>query len=114
MNTLERLERGLERVKKGWTRNALARNSQLKPVQPFYGEAVCWCALGALIFTREDRSTLDGVEEVEKAMGELLHGFPDTYVLSAYNDNEDSQTVIVKLYEKTIARLKKEQSSDQA
>lgn len=110
MNTLERLERGLSRVKKGWTTHALARNERNTPVQPYDSTATCWCAVGALMLTRDDRASVEGTIEVDDAMAALLHGFPDSYVLSAYNDNEDSQQAIIELYEKTIARLKKEQA----
>ena len=115
MNTLERLELALSRVKRGWTQYAFARDAHQEIVSPYSTRATCWCAAGALVVDRDELDTLEGELFLERVKAEVLKDRPGYKYLSEINDNpECTKDAIVAMFEKTLARLKKEQSSDQA
>jgi len=114
LTTLERLERGLSRVKKGWTQRVFARNAQGIAVPPYERDACKWCAVGALVFDQMDLIG-SGALAVEAVKGELhktknSDWYVEYELLSVFNDVQTRKhEEIVWLYEATIARLKKEQ-----
>ena len=96
MTVLELLKAGREKIVKGWTKYAFKKYGRKR-----------YCAVGAV------RSLTDDLHLWVAARREL------DYTLSAeldyedgvytYNDNSPSKKRVVELYDKTIARLEKEQ-----
>lgn len=94
MNTLEALKFGRERIARGWTRGALARDVDGGKIADDSKDAVCWCTLGAL--------PKFYWEEAER---ELTATVSD-YSLGHWNDApERTQADVLKAYDDTIARL---------
>lgn len=114
LTTLERLECGLSRVKKGWTQRVFARNHRGIAVPPYERDATCWCTVGALHFDQGDligegaRQIDLAKTELHKSKAEML--YYEYELLSVFNDIDiRTQEEIIHLYEWTIARIKKEQ-----
>ncbi len=49
MVTVKQLRAARERIVRGWTQGVLARNAKGGWVEPYDEDAVCWCAVGALL-----------------------------------------------------------------
>lgn len=104
MTTLEVLERGLERVKRGWTQGMFAANEAGQPCHTGLGGATAWCASGAVqtASLHEWRAALDALERHVPA-GASNQGD----VLVYYNDApERTQADIIALFERAIAAEK--------
>lgn len=48
MTALERVDRAIARIKRGWTQGAFARDANGHSTDPECDAAVCWCIEGAL------------------------------------------------------------------
>jgi hypothetical protein len=51
MTTVERLERGLERIKRGWCQGSYARKSDGTKTVPWSDEACEWCTASSLVMS---------------------------------------------------------------
>lgn len=104
MNTLLSMARA--KIATGWTQTVCARNADGKPVNPKSPEAVCWCAVGALVaaestfgniaFTGAVDALLNASPDVENDMP-----FPDIYAVNDFVIR--SQAEAIAWFDRAIA-----------
>jgi hypothetical protein len=100
---IKAIERGIKRLKKGWTTGTCAFNSEGHSCDPNSKNAVRWCAVGALGFKSCD-GVDDAVLELQKTVKTVSRG--KNNVLWIWNDRQKSGEKVIALFEKTIKRLK--------
>ena len=84
-----------------WTQGALARNISGEPTISFGGEAVCWCALGALNYAFSRQKVLRDLDEVIETFRAL--GFRKKHITDI-NDLQGHEPVL-RVFDQVINRL---------
>lgn len=101
MNTVEilRAARALIENPANWTKEHLARDLDDSSVLPSSGDAVCWCAAGAVMRAASD----DAGPAYTLARDELIHALPEGHT-SLVNFNDDSgHADVLALFDRAIA-----------
>ena len=95
-DTLSILRKGLERLQRrgGWTKGYFAYNERMDRVPSRAPEAVCWCAAGAI--DCDDAS----MTELQATLGKHRS-------VVEFNDRQRDKRPVIRLYQRTIARLEK-------
>lgn len=89
MTVKELLTKARNKIKKGWTRGAYARNKYGKEIFWHSKNACRFCAVGAVKRMSKDDKL------IEKALSELRRRLPDNYgTITCYNDQHKKEDVI--------------------
>jgi hypothetical protein len=110
MNELELIQRAKERISRGWTRKAHARNSRGTVVTSDSPEASRWCIMGALGV--DVLSTAEDPEAVVPVLRKLhvVSGFD---ILTIWNDAPDTTSgQILAVLEKVEQEILAEKSHE--
>lgn len=101
MTTKDILIEGRKRIESGWCKGCMAVDKNGKEVEPHSSKAVKWCALGAIVATRQKTHLVVVAEERLKK--HLPRGFK---YIAKYNDSlKRGKAPILRLYDKAIGEL---------
>lgn len=102
MTVLEVLQRGRDRIKKGWCQGAYARNASNYAVNPEWRDAVAWCAEGACACGEINRE-VDAIKVLESC----THSLSPIY---KWNDQpRRTQKQVLALFDCAIAKVEKQE-----
>ncbi len=90
-----------------WTKEVAARNAEGEEVHAWDGDAVCWCALGALGKVVNGRISTKTYHESHVALRRAIpnKGFNGHIFVGPYNDTSEHADVLT-LFDKAIANLR--------
>lgn len=119
LGVLDVLRRGRDRILRGWTQHAPARNATGISCGANEPAAVAWCATGAAAYSDERRAdwrtdpcyavSRKALEELRRSLAELTPHEDYGGHLGPWNDmRERTQADVARLYDHTIARLERE------
>ncbi|MBB5762119.1 hypothetical protein HNR01_001739 [Methylorubrum rhodesianum] len=90
---------------KNWLRGGLAADATGWAVQPWWGDAVCWCAVGAV---RADRAQYDA-NDLEQAEATLRSASYELFSRPAPDTNDDlGHAAVMQMYDAAIAAAEAE------
>jgi hypothetical protein len=95
MTTLEVLELGLERIKRGFCKGGYAKNEHGRVCLTWEDEASAWCAMGAL----GPEMAASAIAALQDAMPRESHG----HLVRWSDDPDRTQADVIALYERAIA-----------
>lgn len=100
---LEALRAGRERVARGWTQGAFARNQKGSSVAEANPSAICFCALGAIYADRRAPYSL-AFDALSRAVESPKANVPPHCVVGYFNDDPaTTQADVLALYDRAIA-----------
>lgn len=97
-NVLQVLIKARGHIERGWCKNALARTSNGRKIDPYHADAAKWCAIGAVIATTGTDSNPAVYRRLTAAAKWL--GSPN---VMAFNDAQWRRERVLMLYDVAIS-----------
>ena len=118
LTVIDILRRGRDRIRRGWTQHAPARDARGITCGANEPAAVAWCAAGASACSNEHHpdwrtdpcyaTSRDALRELRQSLTELVPHEDHGGHLGPWNDMlQRTQTDVARLYDHAIARLER-------
>lgn len=91
------ITRVIKKIKRGWTKGALARDKSGEIVEVDDPTAVCWCAVGAMASTIRN-------DKIYNEVFRLVNGQAQVGILG-FNDSASKKSDVIRLFESVYSKL---------